>query len=199
MSDLPLVMDLFSGTGSATQPFVDHGCARVVRIDNNPKCRPDIVADVRSLPLDPEVRPLFVWASPPCTKFSCANVRGRDPKEGMILVEAAVDRIRELEPTWWALENVRGSRRYISQFLGEPTLVRGTWTIWGHLPGMLVPDGKFYKNAMRKSGGYTRQIRTGPSAGRFKTSYRTINQKGTMSARIPSPIAEAVHRAVCGG
>ena len=46
MTALPLVLDLFSGTGSATQPFVECGKHRVVRIDINPKCHPDIVADV---------------------------------------------------------------------------------------------------------------------------------------------------------
>ena len=62
-----LVLDLFSGTGSATQPFVECGKHTGSKIDI--AGRPDVRADVRYLPLG-EAPIQFIWASPPCQGFS---------------------------------------------------------------------------------------------------------------------------------
>src|SRR4029077_5302779 len=98
-----LVLDLFSGTGSATQPFVECGRHRVVRVDHlplpvmpdgTPHTRPSnfefIQADIRDLNIREfeKDRPEFIWASPPCQQFSTANPR-RDPEKGLELVRVA--------------------------------------------------------------------------------------------------------------
>ena len=57
-----LALDLFSGTGAATAAFSEHGW-EVIRIDNDSKLRPDLIADVRELPI--MCKPDFIWASPP--------------------------------------------------------------------------------------------------------------------------------------
>ena len=75
MTALPLVLDLFSGTGSATRnrSWSAGSTGRFLEFDINPKCRPDIVADVRHLPLGDA--PLqFIWAGPPASRgFSVAR------------------------------------------------------------------------------------------------------------------------------
>ncbi len=199
-----MVLDLFSGTGSATQPFVDHGCARVVRIDNDPKCRPDIVADVRSLPLDPEVRPLFVWASPPCTEFSpltaLAHAKGyrgpRDPERGMGLVRETFAFLDACSPEFYAVENVRASRRYISREFGEPQVRIGAWMLWTNVPMGLMPTAnrphKYDKLPVPKQ----RPIYV---ENRVAVTNYCLGGSSEMRSRIFRPLAEAVHRAVCGG
>lgn len=74
------VLDLFSGTGSATQPFADRE-HDVFRVELDEKFDADLHADVLDLgpfdwfalwragPYD------FVWASPPCTSFSVGSFR----------------------------------------------------------------------------------------------------------------------------
>lgn len=65
-------LDLCSGLGGASQPALDRGW-RVIRVDIDPRFKPDIVADVRALPL----RPFHVdvlWASPPCQEFARATL-----------------------------------------------------------------------------------------------------------------------------
>jgi hypothetical protein len=127
-----LVVDLFSGSGGATQAFVDRG-HKVVRLDlaadRKHGITPDVQADVRFLPI--RCKPDFVWASPPCTEFSFA--RGARPgniDQGMEGIAAACDAIAELAPTYWAIENVHGAVR----FLPSPTKRVGAWVLWGRFP-----------------------------------------------------------------
>lgn len=131
------VVDLFSGTGAATQAFVDRG-HKVVRIDIAGS--PDIRADVRHLPI--RCKPDFVWASPPCQDFSNICVRnwtrnktGGWPEQGFETYAAACDAIAELGPVYWAIENVRGAARW----WGPPTKRVGKgpnapWLLWGNFP-----------------------------------------------------------------
>jgi len=68
------ILDLFSGTGSATQAFADAG-HEVVRIEMDERFPAEIHADVRDV--DPRTLPTFdfVWASPPCTSYSVGSFR----------------------------------------------------------------------------------------------------------------------------
>ena len=125
-----LVVDIFSGTGAATQAFVDRG-HKVIRIDNNPKLKPDIVADVRHLPL--RCKPDFVWASPPCQLFSLARKGGGRADnwiDGLELVVASCDAIAHLAPRYWVIENVRGA----CAILGPGYRRFGSVFLWGRLP-----------------------------------------------------------------
>ncbi len=198
MSDLPLVLDLFSGTGSATQPFVDHGCARVVRIDNNPKCRPDIVADVRSLPIgDGPIE--FIWASPPCQGFSVAGIphhwKGYRPdataRMAIALEQAAFRFIASHPEAKYLVENPSGlMRKYALGFTEQvfycsygATFKKPT-DLWHNLPVRFALPCAPHTPASRGSHDpYSIQGMRDPA----------------MRAMIPRPLAEAVHRAVCGG
>jgi hypothetical protein len=75
MSGRPLVVDLFSGTGSATQAFSDAGYD-VFRVELDPQFPAHLHTDVRNVTArDIPRQPDFVWASPPCTSFSVGSFR----------------------------------------------------------------------------------------------------------------------------
>lgn len=116
------VLDLFSGTRAATAPWARRGY-NVICVDNDPRTRPDILADVRALPI--AGRPIFIWASPPCQQYSLAN-QARRPD--LSLWEATLEVIRELAPRFWVIENVRGACRY----WGIPAARWGPWFIWAN-------------------------------------------------------------------
>lgn len=80
------VLDLCSGTGSATAAFKEAG-HDVVTLELDPDFDADLCMDVRAFALDPighlrrvrpdGWRPDFIWASPPCTVFSLAGKASR--------------------------------------------------------------------------------------------------------------------------
>ena len=162
-----LVLDLFSGTGSATQPFVECGKHRVVRVDIAGK--PDVRADVRHLPLKGPFE--FVWASPPCTEYSYARARGLfkwiDP-------DLSCWRAVPIDGPY-VIENVLGARRW----WGPSSYHWGPWHLWTNLRLGFMPTGKPERKT--RAGG-------GPNG---------TWGRGKGNATIPRPLAEAVHRAVC--
>ena len=70
----PLLLELFSGTGSIGRAFRAQGYD-VISVDLDPKAKADITKDI----LDFEVAELdgravdVIWASPPCTNYSKAR------------------------------------------------------------------------------------------------------------------------------
>lgn len=126
---MPLVLDLFSGTGSSTKAF-EHAGYRVVKVEWDDQHKADLHADVASLSASDLLslcdgkRPDFIWASPPCTTFSIASVSHHWRKEGdvmvpkhagaanaLALVEHTLLLIHELLPSFWLMENPRGMLR----------------------------------------------------------------------------------------
>ena len=144
-------LDLCSGLGGASQPALDRGWT-VIRVDIDPRFKPDIVADVRALPLK-----LFhvdvLWASAPCTEFtktglppSWAKYRyeGWLPTEQSIadsiaLVKACRDAADYLKCNW-IIENVRGSRRFLSPILGPVRAMTSGHVFWSNMP-LMIPCG----------------------------------------------------------
>jgi hypothetical protein len=147
------MLDLFSGLGGASEAFVRAGWD-VVRVENNP-----LLSDPESEFYVPGTthndilelrRPYhfgepfdFVWASPPCTEFS--NAYGAPiPKARRAGVEFTPDLepvlkakeiIDYLNPKYWAIENVAGSNKWISQALGiPPWQIIGQYYLWGRFP-----------------------------------------------------------------
>lgn len=133
---MPLMLDLFAGTGGASRAFREAGW-EVVTVDNDPQHGTDVVADLRTWSWDGP-RPELLWASPPCQEFSRTAMpwcRKKGPPEpSMALVEAALRIVREARPRYWVLENVRGAVPYLRPLLGEPRVVAGPFHIWGYFP-----------------------------------------------------------------
>jgi len=65
-------LDLCSGLGGASQPALDRGW-RVIRVDIEPRFKPDVVADIRNLPLMPFGIDVL-WVSPSCDEFARATL-----------------------------------------------------------------------------------------------------------------------------
>ena len=117
------VLDLFAGTGSSTQAFVDRGWVRC-RVELDPQHEAEVTGNVASLDVEEVLdvlggRPDFVWASPPCTSFSLMSC-GRHwnttatgalvpasptAVDGVRLFAATRALIETLRPQWWLVEN----------------------------------------------------------------------------------------------
>ena len=96
----------------------------VISIDIDPKTKPSIIADIRHLPLRPNLKPEHVHASPPCTYFSVARQRryGLDMNgiaESLDIVAACFHAFYYLRAKHWTLENPAG---YLSRLLNETRL-----------------------------------------------------------------------------
>lgn len=90
--------------------------------DNDPAFGCDYTVDV--LKFDPSFvpfRPDILWASPPCESFSVASIghhwnidntpKTENALHGVAMVAKTLDIIKELEPTWYFIENPRGKLR----------------------------------------------------------------------------------------
>ena len=92
---MPLLLELFSGTGSVGRAFRARGW-EVFSVDLDAGCKPTLVADVLSLqteqlPTDVDL----IWASPPCTHYSCARTKAKTPRD-LVGSDALVRKVLEL-------------------------------------------------------------------------------------------------------
>lgn len=131
------VLDLFAGTGSSTQAFVDRG-HNVVTVELDPSFDATITGDVTTQSADELSwrygRFDFVWASPPCTAFSVASIghhwegdaNFKYPKtvyavESQNVVRRTFELIDALSPRMgYLVENPRGILRKLSVVNGRP-------------------------------------------------------------------------------
>lgn len=137
-----LWLDLCSGLGGASRPALDRGW-RVIRVDIDPRFKPDIVADVRSLPLKPFDIDVL-WASPVCTAFTKWGLpdswqRTPKVKPSTELADACLAAVHYLRPRWWIIENVMASRPFLSPLLGPVRVIMPGHVLWGRLPCLLPP------------------------------------------------------------
>jgi hypothetical protein len=97
---MPRLLELCSGTGSVGRAFAARGWD-VVSVDCDPRAHASICCDLLQLtaaqctergPID------FVWASPPCTHYSCARTTGgpRNLEGSDRLVQKCLDIAAEL-------------------------------------------------------------------------------------------------------
>lgn len=105
------LLELFSGTGSIGKVFQRQGW-EVVSVDIDGSFGCTICADIRDVDpvslLEKYGRLDVVWASPPCTEYSCARTYAKTPRdlEGADgLVRKALEIIECLQPRWWFIEN----------------------------------------------------------------------------------------------
>ena len=133
-------LDLCSGLGGASQPALDRGW-KVIRVDIDQRFKPDIVADVRALPLKP-FHVDVLWASPPCKDFSKFGLRcffPNPPDPDLSIVEAVHREMFRFYPTWWMVENTSPSRRWLTPMFGAVRAAAPGHVIWGKLPCLLPP------------------------------------------------------------
>ena len=116
------VLDLFAGTRSISKVFEEKG-HESYSIENDKRHENiDWYADILEVtPQDILIKfgkPDVIWASPPCTTYSIASRHHHRLADGTPITEYAklsdrlVDHIlyliRELQPTYWFIENPRG-------------------------------------------------------------------------------------------
>lgn len=133
------VVDLFSGLGGWAEPFIERGHT-VITTDLDPSFERTITANVMDEDLADRIfraleeeggRPAvdIVVASPPCEGFTVMNIGKNwtrptdDPPnaprtpaawQALKLVQRTRALIRELDPTWFVIENPRGKLRRLS-------------------------------------------------------------------------------------
>jgi len=108
-----IIYDFFSGTGSSTKAFEDAGHT-IIRVELDPYFEAE-ERDILSLTADSLIakygQPDFIWASPPCQKFSVASLwkywakgpNGSIPKhpavfEAIALIKHTINLMDELKP-----------------------------------------------------------------------------------------------------
>lgn len=120
-------IELFCGTKSFSKVMAQHGY-RTFTVDNDSQFNPDLLLDIGEMHhSDLPYKPGILWASPPCQSFSVATI-GRNwyhdgtPKtdkarNALLLIVQTLAIIKELEPTWWFIENPVGKLRVLPPML----------------------------------------------------------------------------------
>ncbi len=128
------ILDLFSGTGSATKAFEDGGF-QIISVDINSKCNPTFCMSIIEFKdyvlsgefgkylIENDLELAFIWASPDCKNFSLANTYkfkknwyqsnpiGSDVFLSLANVAATLEIIEDLDVDYWVLENPRAMLR----------------------------------------------------------------------------------------
>ena len=138
------ILELFSGTASFSNIAKAEG-HKVFTIDFDKKFNPDLCIDilefdVSMLPLEFQT-PDVIWASPPCTTFSVASIsthwkggknayipKSEASKIGLKILEKTKEIIKELNPTFYIIENPRGVMR---KFMPETNRQTVTYCQYG--------------------------------------------------------------------
>ena len=200
-------LDLCSGLGGASQPALDRGW-KVIRVDIDPRFKPDIVADVRALPLKP-FHVDVLWASPPCQEFSKWGLRCfyPDPAEPDLSIALGVKEfIARLRPGQWVVENVRASRQFLTPVFGPVRANVPGHALWSNQLLMLPPIPA-HKGSL--DGRHADGERWGPIARAHDPKLEWWRNRGKSyvgtghngleaaeAAKIPYEIGEAICRAV---
>tara|TARA_Y100000004_G_C8954706_1_gene430225 strand:- start:3209 stop:3844 length:636 start_codon:yes stop_codon:yes gene_type:complete len=174
-------LDLCSGLGGFSQAFVDAAGWEVMRIENNPlladvphteiMCVKEFRDNLHEM-IERGFKPDFVdlvLASPPCLEFSTgfhsprsiAAREGRleDYKPDMSILEAVLDIVRMLKPTYFIIENVRGACRYFSEWLGRHKQQITAYYFWGRFPAFTVQNPEDLPTKAELDRGYHHPLR----------------------------------------
>lgn len=122
------VLELFAGTRSIGKSFEKYG-HEVYSIEWDKQHRDiDWYTDIKEVTaeaiLEKFGQPDVIWASPPCEKFSVAAIgkhwhkgtnlpKTEGTKQALELLEYVVALIKELNPTYYFIENPRGKMRKV--------------------------------------------------------------------------------------
>ncbi len=186
------VLDLFCGMGGWSIPFIEDG-DEVWGIDIKDYGYPGklILGDIRELDGYGFWDMDLIIGSPPCTEFSQAKhmFAGRaknpyrlpNPQRGLELIREFYRFVKQANPRFWAMENVRLLERWWKE---KPIWhfyisIAGRRTLWGNLPLGLSPEYRF-----RRCFGVTKETRA-----RHRSEIRHAAQDRSL---IPYPIARFI-------
>lgn len=177
-----VAIELFCGYATVSAALRARGWT-VLGVDIDPLVRPDVRADCTALPLRANLRPDFVWASPPCTEFARWSLirknwyRGQaaaDPEAGMVTVRAALDAIDRWAPAYWLMENVQGLHEYGAA--GPAKYRWGPYYLWGFLPNLVFPSAQPKK----------------PNRGWGQTPHERMRFRSRTPVRLAAAVADAL-------
>jgi hypothetical protein len=103
------LLELFSGTGSIGRAFRERGW-QVTSVDMEAKFNPTICSNIMELESEHVLgygNVDLIWASPPCTMYSCARTRAKTPRDLVgsdLLVSKVIDLADELN-CYFMMEN----------------------------------------------------------------------------------------------
>jgi hypothetical protein len=139
-----VMLDFFSGSGSASQPFLDKGW-KVYRYDIAPQGADGIFTDLKEdMFVDNTIdawknsKVDLIWCSPPCTDYSRMNKKTNDKMfiPDTTLWKNSIRIIEEVCPTHFVIENVGGAERT----WGPCVQHFGAYYLWGIFPKFNCPD-----------------------------------------------------------
>jgi len=203
-SERPVLLDLFTGTGSVARVAEELGYT-VTTLDIDPKCEPDICADILEFDYTIWSPGYFdvVWCSPPCNTFSCARkcnigrkVKGevmtaetlvRDMEEiGVPILRRTQEIINFLQPKTYFIENpFSGSMKnyidsapYIYDYCMYNFPYKKSTAIWSNLvlPGCRCDRSHLVNNRHRCTAIGTSKTQQGQGGGGSKNGRYAIPQ-----------------------
>ena len=153
----PKMLDLFSGTGSVSRVFEDHGF-EVVSVDIAENFSPTIVTDILTWDYKAAFQPGYfdiIFCSPPCDHFSRARTTApRDLDKADALVKKALEIILYFKPEKWFLENPRSGLLAGRSYMADIPYVDVDYcqfSDWGYQkPTRIWGDESILKIAPRK-------------------------------------------------
>ena len=152
---MKVFIDLCSGLGGASEAFLNNPEWIVFRFENNPilfeavprTFEADVLSWMDWLPQWcaenlVDVDEVVIWASPPCREFSEgyngpkseAARRGDDYEPDMTIFQACLDIIEFITPTFWIIENVKGSIPFFTPEIGKWKQRIFSFYLWGYFP-----------------------------------------------------------------
>ena len=135
------LLDLCCGLKGVSNEFEKLGWD-VTTVDIELKFSPDIIADINDLHLEAPGKYKVIWASPVCTEYTKYSLPaswqcngGSHTLPDMRLFLNCYRIIRYLNPRYWVIENVQGSRGFFDLILGDCQKKRvGSRYLWGEFP-----------------------------------------------------------------
>lgn len=153
-----LMIDLCAGLKGASQAMVRRGW-EVITLDYDPRFGTDVIADVRKWSWGGR-RPDLVWGSPPCDEFAREfmpwSKTGKTPDLSIVLGCLRV--IRECNPRYWVIENVKGALKWLIPILGKPAYVCNPYYLWGSFPDVSYVRVTSHKERLSSSQAAERAI-----------------------------------------
>ena len=130
------VLNLCSGTGSVSRPFVENGW-EVIEVDIDPRYGPTHVVDLNDWDCPYETGFFdVIWASPDCTQYSRARTTAKEPRnleKADRLVKRCLELIFRLQPRVWFLENPDSGLLKTRDFMKDIPFVRVDYCMYGAL------------------------------------------------------------------